>query len=235
MRFLGGLLFMYKTTFIICLCLPLWCGAQDRKIDFGLSAPLFFRPAEAHVDVFKHLFGAIGLDGVMRVNGAEETAMAFVVNAGIFDDIRKFSTSVDTKVKNNLYFVNINPSVVIPSKWPDLYFSLGIGTLVRLGQDVSFSSSASGQGGGNSLDSMDRFLNTNANPIIPYVSLGLQLDITDHMRLEFTLRPTLLNFYQPGATMNFTYNTGSSSGVSPIDVNYQPVYAGLRVFYFFRQ
>lgn len=169
------------------------------------------------------------------MNGAEETDMSFMINTGITDDIRKYSPSVNTKIRNSLYFFNINPTVVIPSKWQHIQFCVGIGTLVRLGQDVVFSWSASSTGRGTSIDSMNNLLNDNARSIIPYVSFGVADDITNHLKLEFTIQPTLLNFYEPGTDMNFYYATANSYGSKLLQLNYQPVYVGFRLFYFFKE
>lgn len=226
---------MRKTIIVLCLCLPCICSAQADKFDFGLSTTVFFRPSETYINTYNHLFGAIGLDGVLRVNGTEETDMSFVLNTGITDDIRKFDISVSAQVKTSLYFVNINPSVVIPSKWPHIQFCLGIGTLVRLGQDVVFSWDNSPSGGNYiTVDSMNKLINANTRSVMPYMSFGISKDIRKHFRLEFTLRPTLINLYEPGTTINFSYNSGNTFGSTILELNYQPIYVGFRFFYFFK-
>ena len=59
-------------------------------------------------------------------------------------------------------------------------------------------------------------------------------DIGKHLRLELTVQPTLRNLYEPNTNMVFVYNTGYTTGSANLELNYQPVYVGLRVFYFFR-
>lgn len=227
---------MQKVLLILCLAIPTLCTAQGHTIDFGLSTPLFFRPSLQHeiTEGHLHLFGVMGIDGVLRVKGTEENDMSFVMNVGISDDMRKYNAGYSMRVSNNLYFVNINPSVMVPSKWPNIQFCMGIGTLVRLGQGVVYSWSATSMAGGTSLDSMDNLLTDNARNIIPYISLGLSDHISKHFRLELTIQPTLLNFYEPGTSIDFTYTTGNSSGSTLFDLNYQPVYVGVRLFYFFK-
>jgi hypothetical protein len=225
---------MHKSILLFCFSLPVACDAQSHKVDFGLSASAFVRQAQTTTNPFSHLFGAMGVDGVLRIGGTEETDMSFVMNAGIADDIRKYNVSVDYKVRNSIYLLNINPSVVIPSKWQHIQFILGIGTFVRLGEDVSFSWGSSVPGGGTTTDSMNRLLRTNARNIIPYVSLGLAGDVSRHTRLAFTIQPALLNFYESDTKLQFTYTTGTSSGGSLVELNYRPIYVGLRLFYFFK-
>jgi len=226
---------MNKTIVVLCVCIPTLCNAQQPKFDFALSAPLYFRQAETYVDPFSHLFGAIGLDGVLRVNGTEETDMSFLFNAGFADDIRKFNVSTSTTVKNSLYFININPSVVVPSKWPRVQFCLGIGTLVRLGQSVSFSWGSSVPGPYTTTDSMNKFIDANSRTFMPYMSFGISKDLNRHFRFEGTIRPTLFNLYEPGSNINFYNNTGTSSGGTVLELNYQPIYVGVRLYYFFKE
>jgi len=226
---------MYRAIIVLCLCFPELCVAQDHKVDFGLSTPLFFRRAHPNNEITDHLnlFGAIGLDGVLRVKGAEETDMSFMLNAGITEDIRKFSINYISKVKTNLYFVNINPSVVIPSRWEHIRFCLGIGALVQFGQTIALAGVTEG-GGYSNAGSMDSLLRANGREIMPYISFGMSGDIGKHLRLELTVQPTLRNLYEPNTNMVFVYNTGYTTGSANLELNYQPVYVGLRVFYFFR-
>ncbi|MBS1689648.1 MAG: hypothetical protein JSS96_13050 [Bacteroidetes bacterium] len=211
------------------------CGAQDYKFDFGLSAPLYFRTAHAHEKLSNNwnLFGLIGLDGVLCVKGAEPGSMSFVLNAGITDDIRKFSVDYSTKLKTSLYFININPSVIIPSRWDHIRFCLGIGALIQTGQKVALSRETV-SGGYSNVPDVDSVLKANGRGIMPFMSLGISDDIGKHMRLELRVQPTLLNLYEPNTDMVFNYGNQYRSSSSILHLNYQPVYVGLKLFYFFK-
>lgn len=222
---------MHKVIIILCLCIPCLCVAQDYKYDFGLSAPSFFRPAHAHTKLYNNLnlFGAIGIDGVLQIKGSDERSMSFVLNAGFTDDIRKFSLSYISKLKTSLYFIDINPSVVVPLRWTRIQFRMGIGALIQVGQSVSLGGEPT-SGPYSNLDSMKQYLKTNSRGILPYIALGVSDDIGKHVRLEFTINPTLLDLYEPGTDMTFSYNNGSTN----LSYNYQPIYIGFRLFYFFK-
>ncbi|MGN6568323.1 MAG: hypothetical protein ACTHJ0_10245 [Flavipsychrobacter sp.] len=184
-----------------------------------------------------NLFGAVGFNGVVHVHGTEENDMSFVLNAGVMDDIRKFNVTFQDKVKSSLYFININPSVLIPSRWPQLQFCLGIGALVQVGQKVSFSWGKSYQGAGyvTSTDSIANYLSTKSRNIMPYISLGMAWDIRQRVKAELTIQPTLLNLYDPGTDVSVAYNTGYLYGTTSFRFNYQPVYVGFKFYYFFKR
>jgi len=226
---------MYRVIIVLCLCIPGLCSAQDHKVDFGLSAPLYFRPAHPHNTYSEHynLFGVIGLDGVLRVKGDEEGNMSFVLKAGITADIRKFNINYISKVKTNLYFFNINPSIVIPSRWEHIQFCLGIGALIQFRQTIAMAGVTDG-GGYSNAGTMDSLLKANGRGIMPYMSFGISGDIGKHLRLELIVQPTLRNLYEPNTNITFVYNTGYTIGSTNLELNYQPVYVGLRLFYFFK-
>ena len=222
---------MYKFLIAICFCIPYLCAGQYYRYDLGVSAPVYFRPSQAHTySNGYHWFGAFGLDGVLRINGTEEQAMGMELNAGIAEDMRIFGIDADTKFKTGIFFVNINPTATIPSGWKGVRFCLGIGALIWLGQNETVVTSSASQSFlyiSTNLDSMDKLLNAHTRPVMPYISLGISRELTTHIGLEFTIRPTLLNLYDPGTRWGDT--------LSYIDLSYQPVYVGFRLSYFFRK
>lgn len=230
---------MRKAIIFLLLCLPHFSSGQDYQFDFGLSAPVYFRPAHPHEVYNKHmnLFGAIGLNGVVQVHGTEENDMSFILNAGVMDDVRKFNVTFQDRLKSSLYFININPSVLIPSRWQHLQFCLGIGALVQVGQNVSFSWGRSYQGAGyvTSPDSIGSYLSTKGRNIMPYISFGVAWDIRQRLKVELIIQPTLLNLYDPGTDVSVAYNTGYLYGTTFFKFNYQPIYVGFRLYYFFKR
>ncbi|MDR3678711.1 MAG: hypothetical protein P4L41_02020 [Flavipsychrobacter sp.] len=225
---------MHKTILILFLCMPTLCIAQPPKIDFALSVPLYIRQSENHVDPFRYWFGATGVEGVLRVNGTDETAMPFFLNVGITNDIWKSSIATTAMVKTSLSFLNINPSIALPSRSPHIQFCLGVGTLIRLRQSIGFRWGSSASGSYTTVDSLNKFTNANSRSVLPYISFGMAEDIGKHLRIEFTFRPALLNLYEPGNSINLSNNPGTPGGGTVFALNYRPVYGGFRFFYFFK-
>lgn len=221
---------MHKCIFVFILSLPLFCYAEQRRVDVGLSMPLYikFNPLSGE-DVYKRIFGAVGLDAVIKLNGREETDMAFLFSAGLFGDRRKFHSDLETKLITSLYFLNINPSVTIASKWSNIRYQMGVGTLVHLDQNVSIvTNDQIGGGIYTTPQEVDSLLDKSHKPIIPFLSFSLLVDITKHCKLQCTLQPTLLNYYIKGTTVNFRRSTTSRDFV----MDYQPVFFGVKLYYF---
>lgn len=222
---------MRRILFVILWILPNICAAQTYNYNWGLAAPVYFRPAQAHeaTDGSYHLFGALGIDGVLRINGPEENDMGFELNGGFVDDIRKIGISLGSKLEMSLHFVNINPSVTIPLPWHRTSICFGIGTEVLAGQKVTIKSEGYYYGSTNT-DTLNTYLRSNSRPFMPYISLGFAKSLGQHFRIELNIKPTLLNLYEPG-TANAV---NASGGYGSIDYRYQPVYVGIRLTYLFK-
>jgi hypothetical protein len=228
---------MYKFFLAMALLLPDVCHAQpNNKFDFGCSVPLYIKYNPVlDEDPLQRMFGATGIDACLKVNGTEDNSMAFIMSLGLLRDTRPFRLDISNKLTVNLYLLNINPTVAIPSRWQHIQYNLGIGTLVRLGQGLIVSTSTDTGPGYHytSLDSVDKLLTNNSRGVTPYVSLGLTADIGKHFKLQFTLQPTFLNFYEPDTHVQFVISSFSSYASSYFDMSYQPVYIGLKLYYFF--
>ncbi len=225
-------MYLYKQLIVLCLCLPALCQAQADKFNFGLSLPLYVKyNAIDGENRFQRLFGATGIDAVLKVNGTEENSMAFVMAIGEFVDVRPFRLDVNSKLTTSLTFFNINPMVSIPSKWPCIRYNLGFGLLVRMGQGLEFSSENATSYPGyyaTNLDTVDKILNNNSKIIIPFISGGVSADMGRHFQFQLTIQPTLFDFYEPGTHVNYA----TSFSRHDFLLAYQPVYVGVRLYYF---
>jgi hypothetical protein len=221
---------MYKFILVFIFSLPVLGFAHQRRLDIGVSVPIYikFNPLSGE-DVYKRIFGAVGLDAVIKLDGIEESDMAFLFSAGLFSDRRKFHSDLETKLITSLYFLSINPSVTIASKWSNIRYQMGFGTLVHLDQNVSIvGNDQIGGGIYTTPQEVDSLLNKSYKPVIPFLSFSLLVDITKHCKLQCTLQPTLLNYYIKGTTVNFRRSNTSSDFV----MDYQPIYFGVKLYCF---
>ena len=221
---------MLKILLFPFLCFPLLCAAQNNKIQFGASIPVFLKAnTDIGAQVKSPVFLASGLELALMINGTEERSMSFMPAVGIFGDNRSFTTEKGSHINTTLYFINIHPSVLIASKWDNIKYSIGIGALVNIGNGVSVSSNSNSSGTFyTDPDTIGKKLNNNGRNIIPFVSLGATCTINKHFMLQAVIQPTLLNYEEPGTTLKYTI----SYKTQYISLSYQPVYFGFRIFYF---
>ncbi len=218
---------------IVCFAavFPLLCSGQSSVFEPAIAIPLFLK---VNGDLNSHakssMLGATGIEAAIKVNGTGESAMSFLQIIGLLDDKRSFQTEPGSEISTGLFFLDVNPNVLIRTKWDDLKFSIGIGALINVGQSIE--SSTSTQSSGTYYvkeDSIDQVINNNSRGIIPYLSLGAVYTIRKHLKAQALLQPTLVNFYDPDTKI--TYNINYSLKNFPL--SYQPVYFGVRLFYFF--
>jgi len=226
-------MYHYKKLIALCLCLPVVCRAQTDKFNFGLSAPLYVQYNTIDGENrFQRLFGAFGIDALLKVNGTEENSMSFIMAVGEFADVRPFRLDVSSKLTTDLLFLNINPMVSIPSKWPRIRYNLGFGLLVRLGEEVDFSSENSQYPGyyATNLDTVSKILDSKSRGIIPFISAGVSADMGTHFQFQLSIQPTLFDFYEPDTHINYVTSFSNHNFI----MAYQPIYLGVRLYYFIR-
>ncbi len=220
-----------KAIFCAAALLPMICFGQASKLEVAVAIPLFLKVNEdINSQAKSSLLGATGIDLAIKVNGADENAMSFLQIIGLVDDIRSFETEPGSRIKTGLFFININPSVLVKTRWDNLKFSIGMGGLINIGE--SLESSTTTQSSGRyytSIDSIEQVFKNNSRGLIPYISLGVMWNIRKHLKAQLLVEPTLLNFYEPDTKITYTINYSLRN----FALSYQPVYFGIRLFYFF--
>ena len=221
---------MYRTLIALCLLLPGLCYAQPDKFNFGFSVPLYLKYNVVNGEnTYRRLFGATGIDALLKINGSGENSMSIVLDVGLTADSRPFRLDVSRKLRTDIFCLNINPSVTIPSKWQHIQYCLGIGTLVRLEQHVNFISKTEDPAGFNTgVDTVYSIINSKGRSIIPFISLGFSADVGKHLKLQFTVEPTLIDFYEPDTHVNYIAPGSQHDFV----MAYEPVYVGFKLCYF---
>jgi hypothetical protein len=131
-------------------------------------------------------------------------------------------------LSTSLLFLNVNPSVLLKTKWDNVQLSIGIGALVKLSQSFQFSSNTSSGIYSAGFDSSDLEYKRNSRGVLPYVSFGAIWTIKQHLKLQGLITPTLLDFYDGRAKINYYVNQTKME----YPMNYKPLYFGLRLFYF---
>ena len=111
---------------------------------------------------------------------------------------------------------------------------IGIGTLINIGNGLEESENNQPWNGGNNrwftnLDTLDRMLNDAKRKFMPYVLLGLHYKVRKHLEGQLMLEQTLINFYEPDASIFYVRNYVTYY----FAIGNLPLYIGLRVFYFF--
>jgi hypothetical protein len=222
---------MVKAFVCVVVLLPLICSGQSSKIEAGISVPLFFKVNTDFTSQLKNTITcASGIDFAIKVNGQDENSMSFLLLIGLLNDKRSFQMEPGSEISTGLFYLNINPSVLIRSKWDNLKFNIGIGGLINVGQNFSSSTSTpSSRVSYTNVDTNYQIINSNSRLLIPYISLGVLCDIRKHIKAQLLVEPTLQNYYEPGTKIAYQINYNRKE----FSVGYQPVYFGLRLFYFF--
>jgi len=220
-----------KKYFLILCCWPGICHGQN-LFEVGVGLPLYLK---VNTDFGNKLnnnpIGSTGLDATIKINGRTETSISFQQILGITYDRIYFRPEEGTTLFTERLLFNINPSVMIPSKWQNMKYNIGLGVLLNLGESVSTSTNSSATVGVfNGVDSIQKQLLENSASIIPFITIGAVWEIKKHIRVQVSAEQTLLNFYRHGAEI--TYQQGYYQYVT-IPVSYQPLYLGVRLFYFF--
>lgn len=170
----------------------------------GAAVPVFLKINAGVGSQGKNAMNAAtGIYLALQMKGVDERAMSFLQMIGITDDKRSFQPEAGTKITTGLFFLNVNPTILIPSKWDNIKYNVGVGALINLGQSVEFSTSTQSSGTlYTSDDSVGRKIAEYSRNIIPFISLGVTWEIKKHFRAQFLAEPTLLNFYQPDSKIN---------------------------------
>ena len=210
-------------------------SAQSSTFDFGASLPIFLKANIVQPSNGVHsLFGRSGLDAALKIGGADEHAMSFMQIIGWEFDETSFTLAKGHMLRTTAHCINVNPSVLLSSKWEPLRYSIGIGTLINIGNGLEESENNQPGNGGNNrwftnLDTLDRMLNDAKRKFMPYLSLGLHYKVRKHLEGQLLLEQTLINFYEPDANISYVRNYVTYY----FAIGNQPLYIGLRVFYFF--
>ncbi len=223
---------MIKPLIYAVALFPITCSGQTSMVETGVSVPMFLKVnADFTPRLKSSVIGATGIDFAIKVNGSDENSLSYLQLIGFMNDKRSFQIEPGSKIISEFYFININPSVLIKSKWDNMKFSFGIGGLINIGQDIGTSSSKNTSGNNyTNLDSSYQIIISNSRNIIPYISFGGVWDIRKHIKAQLLVQPTVHNFYEPGTKIEYKINNSEKE----IQLSYLPVYFGLRLFYFFR-
>ena len=211
------------------------CIAQTNTCEFGVSLPVCLKANIVQPANGTHsVFGRSGFDAVLKVKGADEHAMSFMQVIGWEFDQTAFTISSGHMLRTTAHCININPSVLLSSKWETIRYSIGIGTLINVGNGLEESENNISSAGGNNswytnLDTLDRMMNDAKRKFIPFISLGLHCKVRKHLEGQLMLEQTLINFYEPNATISYVRNYATYY----FPIGHQPLYIGLRFFYFF--
>lgn len=207
------------------------CFAQS-LCRFGIGTPLLAKANMAFGSKMKSSpFICSGVDLVLQVNGYDEQAISFFLLAGLEYDAQSFRISGADRIISERYFANINPSVLIPSKWEKLKYNVGVGTLVAVGQSVGTSSyNGTIATFYADVDSLADQLEHYSRKIVPFISLGLVFEPGKHFKLQFLLQQTLMGSYETGAKISYWYSYYDRREFA---ISYLPLYGGLRFLYLF--
>lgn len=201
---------------------------QDKRCEFGVSLPLFAKyPFGSHEDVFNAKLGVIGISAALRVAGADEQSMSMLQVISFQTDDIRYALSSNSRLGIQFYSLEINPNILMPSKWPNLHYVVGMGALISMGNVVSISSADNTIGVdvvdiGHQLDQIRRVA-------APFVTIGALYSYHNHIKIQACLQQLFLSFNDPESTFTYTDNHVTRTVIAA----YQPLYAGVRFYYFF--
>ena len=226
---------MWRTTTLIFTglqCITGYTQAQEQKLYWGASLPLAARFNVINGEnTLRRTLGAWGIDGWLKVKGQNEQAMSLLLSAGILRDARPFRLDVSSVLWAKLYFMQINPTVLIPTHSPRTQWTMGIGCLFNIGHTTSFRTTSNAPlYYSTNIDSAANMLLSNSRSVLPYISAGIMHRISQHIALHATIAPTLLNYYAPGTEVFYETPYAQHNFV----MAYQPIYFGIKILYQFR-
>ncbi len=214
---------------LLAFATPLY--AQSGNLHWGLSLPLSARfNLRNGENSLQRALGTWGISGLLMVDGQNEENMSLQMAVGIVEDIRPFRLDVNSVFSARLYYININPTILIPTKRPDTHITMGIGCLLNIGHITSFRTN------GNApmyymtnVDSAAQNLIRNCRGVLPYIALGIRHYINKKIALQATIEPTLTDYYQPGT--HVFYETPYAQ--HDFEMAYQPIFFSLKLQYTF--
>jgi hypothetical protein len=217
-------------TYLLSLAIqhPVVVFGQDKRCEFGVSLPLFAKyPFGSHEDVFNAKLGVIGISAALRIAGADEQSMSLLQVISFQTDDIRYGLSSNSRLGIQFNSLEINPNILIPSKWLNIHYVVGMGALVSLGNVVRIS--ASDNNIGVDVDDIGHQLDQIRRVAVPFVNIGALYSYHNHIKIQACLQQSFLSFNDPESTFTYTDNQVTRTVIA----SYQPLYAGVRFYYFF--
>lgn len=210
--------------------MPAFCSAQT-TIDFAVTTPILCRfNTYVRSEVKTDPFGATGVGIACKVSGVDENALSFVQNIGLNVDRMSFNVAKACTLYVDKIHLDVNPGVLVPSKWASVSYYVGFGGLITLTQGEG-SSASTGSNGITSFseDSVALTVNDKVRKFVPYLCLGVAWRVQKHCTIQLQASQTLLNYFDEGAHFGYSFNYTHYD----VKVSSQPAYIGLRFYYYF--
>ncbi|MCD6013755.1 MAG: hypothetical protein K0Q79_3617 [Flavipsychrobacter sp.] len=216
---------------LLLIIFPTLCAAQTTAT-FGITTPILCKINSGFNNSMRaELFGATGVGAALKVSGSDENSLTYLQVAGLNIDRLAFRVAPGHSLFIEQLQLDINPNVLIPSKWEKLKYSVGFGALFTLAQGGG--SASYGQSYNSVIafdaDSAKKYIDEKTRRIVPYFKLGLVWEVHRNCNIEIMASQTLLNYFDEGAKFGYSLNYQYQE----VPVGCQPAYFGLRFFYYF--
>jgi hypothetical protein len=220
--------FVLFLSFITLPCLAGICQAP--RFQFGIAVPLQLNMNDVQVSGVARLHpGNYGIDFCLKIKGNGERALSFLQITGLGIDRLLFGLSKNEKLYMSRYCINVNPTIVFPSGRGHIFYFLGIGALINVGQDIGYYSyNLSRQQHYQGLDTINQILTTRSHKITPFISAGIIMDIHTHFKAQLFVSQGLLNAFEGNTKLFYMENNHPREAT----MSYLPTALGLRLIYF---
>lgn len=213
------------------IAFPVWCTAQTTatlaittpilcKINSGFNNSMRAKP-----------FGATGVGSALKVSGADENSLTYLQVVGFNMDWLTFRVAPGQNLFVEQWQLDVNPNVLIPSRWEHLKYTVGFGALFTLTQGGG--SASYGESYTNVIsfdeDSAKKYIEDKTRKVVPYFTIGLVWEVRHDCNIQLMVSQTLLNYFDEGA--KFGYSVNYNYQERPLSC--QPAYFGLRFYYYF--
>ncbi len=217
--------------FLFLLCALPFTGMAQTTASFAITTPILCKLNSGFNNSMRaDLFGATGTGAALKVSGTEENALAYLQVVGLNVDKLSFRVAPGQNLFIEQLQLDVNPNVLIPSRWEQLKYSLGFGALFTIAQGGG--SAGYGQSYGAvsfNDDSVKKNVDDKTRKLVPYFALGLVWNVQRHCSIQLSVSQTLLNYFDEGAKFGYTLNYQYQE----VPISCQPAYFGLRFFYYF--
>lgn len=205
--------------------------SQSKRYEIGIATSFIFKiNTIQHTNIRSSPFSTIGLDMAFKINGYDENSVSFLQLAGFYYDRVSYPVEPGNKIITENYFVNINPSILLPSKWNNIKYNIGIGALWYLDRSLVIKSDEQSIGSFSAnLDSAVEILTLKSRNVIPFISVGIMWEINNHFKTQISVRQDLLDHFQPNTDLTYYKNREPKQ----LNINYRPANFTLSFLYFF--
>lgn len=210
--------------FIFMLLPAAGIHAQDKKINWGISAPLALKFQLLPSGGSRYgVWGHFALCIVNTIEGSDRQALSFMSKSGFSIDFTHYPTPAEGTLLMERASFLLNPEIVFPTGRDRLKITAGFG--------VEWNGYFLAQTASGSRSNLEDELNKNRRKIFPFVTAGVLYNLKYDFCLQVFARQMMAGYFTREALIFFQQQGGEPALI----LNDKPTFAGFGILYFFKR